>query len=82
MSDAQSTPTDLTSLASDAGPSPAARLSAMAGSLIGSEILKIAAEIRVLMGQGVPEDMIAVATEQAQEVQIAYDLIKKSRNLK
>lgn len=35
-----------------------------------------------LMGQGVPEDMIAVATEQAKEVQIAYDLIKKSRNLK
>ena len=32
-----------------------------------------------LMGQGVPEDMIAVATAQAQEVQIAYDLIKKSR---
>lgn len=35
-----------------------------------------------LMGQGVPEDMVAVATERAQEVQIAYDLIKKSRNLK
>ena len=33
-----------------------------------------------LMGQGVPEDMIAVATAQAQEVQVAYDLIKKSRN--
>jgi len=32
-----------------------------------------------LMGQGVPEDMIAVATEQAQEVQLAYDLITKSR---
>ena len=32
-----------------------------------------------LMGQGVPEDMIAVATEQAQEVQVAYDLITKSR---
>ena len=32
-----------------------------------------------LMGQGVPEDMIAVATAQAQEVQIAYDMIKKSR---
>jgi len=32
-----------------------------------------------LMGQGVPEDMIAVATAQAQEVQIAYDIIKKSR---
>ncbi|MBT8447819.1 MAG: co-chaperone DjlA [Gammaproteobacteria bacterium] len=32
-----------------------------------------------LMGQGVPEDMIKVATERAQEVQAAYDLIKKSR---
>ncbi|MBU0593526.1 MAG: co-chaperone DjlA [Pseudomonadota bacterium] len=32
-----------------------------------------------LMGQGVPEDMIAVATEQAKEVQLAYDLISKSR---
>ncbi|MES1981857.1 MAG: co-chaperone DjlA [Pseudomonadota bacterium] len=34
-----------------------------------------------LMGQGLPADMIAVATEQAKEVQLAYDLIKKSRNL-
>lgn len=34
-----------------------------------------------LMGQGVPEDMIALATAQAQEVQLAYDLIKKSRGL-
>lgn len=33
-----------------------------------------------LMGQGVPEEMIAVATEQAQEVQTAYDLIKKNRD--
>jgi DnaJ like chaperone protein len=32
-----------------------------------------------LMGQGVPEDMIAVATEQAKEIQLAYDLIKKHR---
>ncbi|MEQ1668444.1 MAG: co-chaperone DjlA [Sulfuriferula sp.] len=32
-----------------------------------------------LMGQGVPADMIAVATEQAQDVQVAYDLIVKSR---
>ena len=32
-----------------------------------------------LMGQGVPEDMIAMATTQAQEVQVAYDLIKTSR---
>jgi DnaJ like chaperone protein len=32
-----------------------------------------------LMGQGVPEEMIAVATKQAQEVQVAYDLITKSR---
>jgi len=34
-----------------------------------------------LMGQGVPEDMIAMATAQSQEVQVAYDLIKKSRGL-
>ena len=32
-----------------------------------------------LMGQGVPEDMIVVATEQTKEIQLAYDLIKKSR---
>ncbi len=32
-----------------------------------------------LIGQGVPEDMIKVATEQAQEIQVAYDLIKKHR---
>ena len=32
-----------------------------------------------LMGQGVPEDMIKVATEKAKEIQLAYDLIKKSR---
>ncbi len=34
-----------------------------------------------LMGQGVPEDMITVATEQAKEIQLAYDLIKKSRGM-
>ena len=34
-----------------------------------------------LMGQGMPEDMIAMATEQAKEIQVAYDLIKTSRNL-
>lgn len=34
-----------------------------------------------LMGQGVPEDMIKMATTQAQEVQVAYDLIKKNRGL-
>ena len=32
-----------------------------------------------LMGQGVPEDMIKVATERSQEVQTAYDIIKKHR---
>ncbi len=32
-----------------------------------------------LIGQGMPEDMIAMATEQAKEIQIAHDLIKKSR---
>ncbi len=34
-----------------------------------------------LIGQGMPEDMIAMATEQAKDIQIAYDLIKKHRNL-
>ncbi|MBU1424836.1 MAG: co-chaperone DjlA [Gammaproteobacteria bacterium] len=34
-----------------------------------------------LMGQGLPADMIAMATEQAKEIQVAYDMIKKSRNL-
>lgn len=32
-----------------------------------------------LVGQGVPEDMVKVATERSQEVQAAYDLIKKHR---
>ena len=32
-----------------------------------------------LMGQGLPEDMIAVATEQAKEIQLAYDLITKNK---
>jgi DnaJ like chaperone protein len=34
-----------------------------------------------LMGQGVPEDMIAMATEQAKEIQVAHDLIKQHRNI-
>ncbi|MGJ8619869.1 MAG: co-chaperone DjlA [Methylophilaceae bacterium] len=34
-----------------------------------------------LIGQGLPEDMIAVATEQAKEIQVAYDLIKESRGI-
>ena len=34
-----------------------------------------------LIGQGVPEDMIAMATEQAQEIQLAHDLIKKHRSI-
>jgi DnaJ like chaperone protein len=34
-----------------------------------------------LMGQGVPEDMIAMATEQAKEIQLAHDLIKRHRNI-
>lgn len=32
-----------------------------------------------LAGRGVPEEMVKLATERAQEVQSAYDLIKKSR---
>jgi DnaJ like chaperone protein len=35
-----------------------------------------------LMGQGVPEDMIKVATERSQEIQTAYDLIKHARKNK
>jgi DnaJ like chaperone protein len=34
-----------------------------------------------LIGQGLPEDMIAMATEQAKEIQLAYDLIRKHRNI-
>jgi DnaJ like chaperone protein len=34
-----------------------------------------------LIGQGLPEDMIAMATEQAKEIQLAYDLLKQSRNI-
>ena len=34
-----------------------------------------------LMGQGLPEDMIAVATETAKEIQVAYDLIKEQRGI-
>ena len=33
-----------------------------------------------LMGQGFPEEMIKSATERSQEIQAAYDLIKKSRS--
>ncbi len=32
-----------------------------------------------LIGQGMPDDMIKEATERSQEIQAAYDLIKKSR---
>lgn len=32
-----------------------------------------------LMGQGVPEDMVKLATERSQEIQTAYDIIVKSR---
>ncbi len=35
-----------------------------------------------LMGQGLPEAMIKEATERSQEIQTAYDLIKKSRGVK
>lgn len=32
-----------------------------------------------LIGQGLPDDMIAMATEKAKEIQVAYDLVLKSR---
>ncbi|MBI5890677.1 MAG: co-chaperone DjlA [Nitrosomonadales bacterium] len=34
-----------------------------------------------LIGQGMPDDMIKMATEQAKDIQLAYDLVKKQRNL-
>jgi DnaJ like chaperone protein len=34
-----------------------------------------------LMGQGLPEDMIKVATEQAKDIQLAYDLISRQRGM-
>lgn len=34
-----------------------------------------------LIGQGMPEDMIAMATEQSKEIQLAYDMIRKNRNI-
>jgi DnaJ like chaperone protein len=34
-----------------------------------------------LIGQGMPADMVAMATEQSKDIQVAYDLIKKARNL-
>ena len=35
-----------------------------------------------LMGQGLPEEMIKEATVRSQEIQTAYDLIKKNRGMK
>lgn len=34
-----------------------------------------------LIGQGMPEDMVKLATEQAKEIQLAYDLIKRQRGM-
>jgi DnaJ like chaperone protein len=34
-----------------------------------------------LIGQGMPEDMIKMATEQAKDIQLAYDMVKKQRNI-
>jgi aspartate aminotransferase len=48
----EGTVADLTALARDAGPNPRGRVSANAASLVGSEILKIAAEMRALRAGG------------------------------
>jgi aspartate aminotransferase len=45
---------DLVALAGDAGPDPRGRVSDMAAGLVGSEILRIAGEIRALMAAGRP----------------------------
>ena len=33
-----------------------------------------------LIAKGVPEDMIKIATEKSQEIQAAYEMIRKSRS--
>jgi len=48
----QETCLDLAALARDSGPDPKARVSTMAAGLIGSEILRIASEIRALVAGG------------------------------
>jgi aspartate aminotransferase len=48
----QATCLDLAALAKDAGPDPRSRVSSMAAGLIGSEILRIAGEIRALVAGG------------------------------
>jgi aspartate aminotransferase len=48
----ESATADLTALAGDAGPNPRARVSGNAASLVGSEILKIGAEMRALRATG------------------------------
>src|SRR5579859_45386 len=52
MSDTPAVATDLTTLVQDAGSNPKLRISTMAAGLVGSEILKIAAEIRGLVATG------------------------------
>jgi len=45
---------DVASLARDPGPRPALRVSAMASRLVGSEVLRIAGEVRALVAEGRP----------------------------
>ena len=52
--DTQETCLDLAALVRDAGPDPRNRVSEMAAGLIGSEILRIASEIRALVASGRP----------------------------
>ncbi|HEY0513119.1 MAG TPA: aminotransferase class I/II-fold pyridoxal phosphate-dependent enzyme [Thermoanaerobaculia bacterium] len=52
--ESQATGLDLTALVRDPGPDPGNRVSRMAAGLIGSEILRIASEIRALMAAGRP----------------------------
>jgi len=50
----QETCLDLATIVRDSGPEPRSRMSGMAADLIGSEILRIASEIRVLVATGRP----------------------------
>ena len=45
----------------------------------GLVVLDSAEDPDKLIAQGVPEDMIKLATERSQEIQAAYEMIKKSR---
>ena len=65
---------DLTGFAREAGPEPALRVSGMAGALVGSEILRIAGEIRALQAAGRPVLDLTVGDFNPQQFPLAEQL--------